>query len=60
MKTLMQVAQLTGINVETLRKRAQKGTLKAQKLGKTWLVSEQTLNKLLHGEDSEGEQKHST
>ncbi len=56
----MQVAQLTGINVETLRKRAQKGTLKAQKLGKTWLVSEQTLNKLLHGEDSEGEQKHST
>lgn len=47
MKTLKQLAKLLGILPDSLRQRIARGTLKAKKHGRDWMVSEQTVKKLL-------------
>lgn len=44
--TLKQAAELTGLNYHTLRKRVDRGTLKATKMGTDWFLGDRELNKL--------------
>lgn len=46
MKTLKQVEQLTGIKADNLRQRIHRGTLKARKIGRDWVISDKELEKL--------------
>lgn len=48
MKTLKQVAELTGIKPDNLRQRIARKTLKATKIGNTWVISNVELKKLLN------------
>ncbi len=47
MKTLTEVEQLTGIKAQTLRQRINRKTLKARKIGKTWVLSSKTVDDLV-------------
>lgn len=47
MKTLKEVEQLTGIKTDNLRQRIARGTLKAKKLGRDWIVSKKEVDKLI-------------
>ena len=47
-KTLKQVELLTGIKADNLRQRINRGTLKATKIGRDWMISTKTLNELLN------------
>jgi len=50
MKTLKQVETITGIKAGNLRQRINRGTLKATKIGRDWMISTKTLNELLNGD----------
>ena len=50
MKTLKQVETITGIKADNLRQRINRGTLKATKIGRDWMISTKTLNELLNGD----------
>ena len=45
-KTLKQVEELTGIKADNLRQRINRGTLKATKIGRDWMISTKTLKTL--------------
>lgn len=47
MHTLSQVSKITGIPHATLRTRINRGTLKAKKLGRDWVISNSQLKNLL-------------
>lgn len=47
MITLKQVSEQTGIPYDALRKRVNRGTLKAVKKGIQWFVSEREVKKLI-------------
>lgn len=46
MKTLKQVSELTGIKPDNLRQRIGRKTLKATKIGNTWVIGDAELKKL--------------
>lgn len=46
MKTLKQVEELTGIKAANLRQRIARGNLKATKIGRDWVLSSKTVEKL--------------
>lgn len=46
MLNLEMVAGLTGLNYETVKKHCQKGTIKAQKIGREWRVSQDDFLKM--------------
>lgn len=47
MKTLTEVEKITGIKSDNLRQRIHRGTIKATKKGRDWLLSEVAVSKLL-------------
>ena len=42
------LTELTGIKADNLRQRINRGTLKATKIGRDWMISTKTLNELLN------------
>lgn len=51
--TPAEVAKIIGRNADTVRRYIRSGDLKAQKIGRTWYVTEKTLLKFVTGETPE-------
>lgn len=51
MKTLKQLAKLLGITPDSLRQRIARGSLKAVKVGRDWIVSDHVAKKVLKGKN---------
>lgn len=47
MKTLKEVAKELGITPDSLRQRIARGSLKAIKMGTTWVIDTKTYNRLM-------------
>lgn len=47
MKTLKQVEEFTGIKSDNLRQRISRGTLKATKISRDWVISDTEILKLI-------------
>lgn len=47
MLTLKQASERTGLHVSTLRQAAQKGRLRARRVGYTWLVQPRDLDRFM-------------
>lgn len=47
--TIKQVAEILNYNAEYLRQKIKRGDIPAIKIGRKWLIKEETLKKLLEG-----------